>query len=157
MSNSELYVFGIFIIVGVAISILFDVFRILRKSFKTADLITSIQDIVYWIIVGLILIYSIFIFNNGEIRAYIFLGILIGAVLYLVFISKFIIDICVKMITKIKIILKKIIDVILTPIEFIIKMLKKLLLKPISFIIINYKRGIKNIFKKKIKKINNAI
>lgn len=58
---------------GLLIGLTFDFFRILRKCFKTKNWITYIQDIVFWIITGLIILYSIFKFNNGELRGFIFL------------------------------------------------------------------------------------
>ena len=72
---NQLYTFLIFILVGMVIGITYDIFRILRKSFKTIDIITYIQDFLFWIITGVILLYSIFTFNNGELRSYIFIGI----------------------------------------------------------------------------------
>ena len=56
----QLSSFIIFTIIGVIISIIFDIFRILRKTFKTPDLITYIEDIIFWILTGLIVLFSIF-------------------------------------------------------------------------------------------------
>ena len=78
---NQLYTFLIFILVGMVIGITYDIFRILRKSFRTIDFITYIQDFLFWIITGVILLYSIFTFNNGELRSYIFIGILLGLIL----------------------------------------------------------------------------
>ena len=39
---------------GVIIGILFDFFRILRKSFKTPDFVTYIEDVIFWILTGLL-------------------------------------------------------------------------------------------------------
>ena len=85
---NQIYCFIIFIVVGIIISILFDIFRILRKVFKTPDFITYIEDIIFGVFSGIIIIYSIFIFNNGEIRLYLFLGILLGILSYLCTLSK---------------------------------------------------------------------
>ena len=78
---TQFNIFINFILTGFIIGILYDVFRILRKSFKTLDIVTYIQDIIFWILTGIILLYSIFTFNNGELRGYIFIGILSGVVL----------------------------------------------------------------------------
>ena len=37
---------------------------------------------------GILLLYSIFTFNNGELRGYIFIAILFGIILYILFLSK---------------------------------------------------------------------
>lgn len=120
--QNQAYVFAIFILNGVIIGILFDVFRILRKSFKTSNLITYIQDILFWILCGLILLYSIFKFNNGILRLFIFLGISVGIILYMLIFSKIFINFSVSSIK----ILKKILKIlIIIPIKEIIKIFYK--------------------------------
>ena len=54
MVTNQAYLFCIFIINGIIIGILFDFFRILRKTFKTSDLITYIEDSMFWILTGII-------------------------------------------------------------------------------------------------------
>lgn len=44
---SQVQIFLLFFIIGIVISILFDFFKVLRKSFKTPDYITIIEDIIY--------------------------------------------------------------------------------------------------------------
>lgn len=98
----ELITLLCFVFTGALIGILFDIFRIIRRSFKTADFITYIEDICFWLLAGLILLFSIFTFNNGELRLYVFLGILFGTLIYLLTLSKYFISIFVKIITFIK-------------------------------------------------------
>ena len=99
---NQLYIFFNFILTGFIIGILYDIFRIIRKSFKTLDLVTYIQDFIFWILTGIILLYSIFTFNNGELRGYVFIGILIGILLYILLISKYFVNLAVKLIKLIK-------------------------------------------------------
>ena len=96
MVTNQAYLFCIFIINGIIIGILFDFFRILRKTFKTSDLITYIEDSLFWILTGIIILYSIFVFNSGEIRFFIFFGIILGVFLYMLLFSSYIIKINVK-------------------------------------------------------------
>ncbi len=155
----QLYSFLIFTLVGVIISIIFDIFRILRKTFKTPDMITYIEDILFWIITGFIILSSIFLFNNGELRLYIFIGMAIGILLYMLFISKYFIKINVFIINVIKNIINKILHILLKPIKFICSILRKLILKPISFIFINFKGILLKIIKKskKVKILNKKL
>ena len=62
--KADVYIFFIFILLGFIIGILFDVFRVLRRSFKTKDLITYLQDILFWLITGALILYATFKFNN---------------------------------------------------------------------------------------------
>ena len=142
----QLIKFGYFIIVGVSLSIVFDIFRISRKTIKTSDIITNIEDILFGIITGIIILFSIFIFNNGELRLYIFLGIAVGIIIYMIFISKYFIRLNMYIIN----LIKTIFVFITKPFIFIFRILKKVIFRPISFIFINIRKS----FLKKKKKIS---
>lgn len=156
MVSSQANLFLIFVINGALIGLLFDIFRILRKSFKTADIITTIEDIIFWIITGIIILYSVFVFNNGEIRFFMFIGIFLGVGLYMLLLSNYIIKASVAIITVIKKIVVFVFKIIIFPIQCIYKITKKLLKKPILFCIINLKKIFRQIgtkfMKIKIKK-----
>ena len=145
MASNQAYLFLIFTLNGFIIGLLFDFFRILRKSFKTNDIITYIEDIIFWVLSGFVVLYSIFVFNNGEIRIFMFLAIAIGVVLYILLLSNYIIKINVYIIAKIKKLVSIIFKIILIPIKFIFKIIKKIFFKPINFICINLNQMFKNI------------
>lgn len=152
MVTNQAYLFLIFTINGIIIGLLFDVFRVLRRSFKTSDGITYIQDILFWILTGFILLYSIFTFSNGEIRFYMFLGVFLGCLIYMLLFSKYFIGINVKIILVLKKIIGRIISVIIFPIKIIMRFIKKIFFKPTNFITINIKK-FKSNCQKKIKNI----
>ena len=83
MVQNQAYLFLVFSLTGVVIGILFDFFRILRRTIKTGNIATYIQDILFWILTGILILYNIWYFNNGEIRVYMFLGIIIGTLIYM--------------------------------------------------------------------------
>lgn len=160
MIINQAYLFLIFILNGIIIGLLFDFFRILRRSFKTNNIITYIEDILFWILTGIILLYSIFTFNNGQIRLYLILGVMIGIISYILTISSILININVKIIKFIKKIIHKIISIILIPFNIICKIIKKILFKPILFFIINLRKistNISHIFIKKVKNNKNIV
>lgn len=138
--NNQAYLFVMFIINGILIGFLFDIFRILRKSFKTDDIITYIEDITFWILTGILTLYFIFKYNNGEIRLYIFLGIIFGILIYILTLSKHIIKFSVAVINFIKDIIIKIIKIITYPLKLVANILKKILFRPFSFIFINIRK-----------------
>lgn len=102
MISNQAYLFLIFTLDGFIIGLVFDFFRILRKSFKTSNLVTYIEDIVFWILTGFLILYSIFTFNNGEIRFFMFFGIAIGIVLYMLMLSNYLMKINLSIIKTIK-------------------------------------------------------
>lgn len=88
MILNQTYVFLWSLLVGAILAIIFDFFRILRRKGKTKNYIVYIQDVIYWILVTIIIIASAFITNDGELRGYMFIGYLLGAVIYIVTISR---------------------------------------------------------------------
>lgn len=148
MVINQAYLSIVFIINGIVIGLLFDFFRILRKTFKTKDIITYIQDILFWILTGFILLYSIFTFNNGEIRLFMFLAVIIGISLYMLFFSSYVIKINVEIINLVKNVVIKIFNILLIPFKYIYKLFSKTLLKPINFFIINIRKNLTNFLKK---------
>ena len=73
------------------------------------------------------MLFSIFTFNHGEIRSYVFIGILIGVVIYMLAISKLIVKSSVTIILFVKKILSY-------PIHLIEKIVKIIIINPISLI-----------------------
>lgn len=138
---NQLFCLLIFIITGIAIGILFDIFRILRKSFRTADWITYIQDILFWILAGSIMLFSIFTFNNGEVRSYVFIGMILGIVIYMLAISRIFIKFSVAIIQFFK-------KILLYPIHLIENIVKKIIINPIIFLCNKIKTLLQNTNKK---------
>lgn len=149
--ENQTYLFAIFLLNGFLIGLLFDIFRILRKSFKTNDFITYLEDITFWIMTGFIILYSIFKFNNGELRGFLFVGIIIGTLMYMLIFSKIFMKVNLYIINLFK---KLFYTIIILPFLFIFKILKRIIFKPISFLIINLKKTLSN-FKLKIKNLFN--
>ena len=148
----QLTIFICFIITGMILGIIFDIFRILRKSFKTSDFVTNIEDIIFGITTGIVLLIAIFLFNNGELRLFIFIGIILGTFIYMLLISRYFIKLNVAIIN----LVKKIIILLTKPFIILLKLIKRIFLRPISFICINLKLLLKKILKKfnKTTKIN---
>ena len=140
MITNQAYLFFIFIINGILIGLLFDLFRISRKVIKTSDLITYVEDFIFWIFTGFLILYSIFVFNNGELRLFMFIGIILGAIIYIIFVSRYFIKINIQIIN----ILKSIIRILFKPITFILAFLRKIFIKPVTFLFINVRKNFAN-------------
>ena len=120
MAQNQAYLFLVFSLTGVTIGVLFDFFRILRRTIKTSNIITYIEDVLFWILTGLLILYNIWYFNNGEIRIYMFLGIILGVLIYMSTLSNFLIKIFSK-------ILQIIIKVLELPFKTIIAIFIKII------------------------------
>ena len=117
MINEQATLFLIFSFNGVIIGLLFDFFRILRKSFKTPNLITYIQDILFWIFTGISIVYFLYNYSDGNIRFFLFIALILGFLLYILTISKYIICIFVNIIIFCKKILIHIFIITIIPIK----------------------------------------
>lgn len=156
MITNQAILFLIFCINGIIIGLLFDFFRILRRSFKTHDIITYIQDVLFWVLTGFILLYSIFTFNNGEIRLFMFLGVALGVIFYMLCLSSYIIKVNVIIIKFFKNIIIKIFGIISIPFKAIYNLMRKIFFKPISFFIINIRKSSTNFLKNSYQSLKNT-
>ena len=148
--QNQIYLLCIFTISGFLIGIFFVIFRILRKSFKTSDLVTHIEDFLFWIVTGIYLLFIIFKLSFGQIRIFMFASLIIGFIIYILTISKYFISINVQIIEFFKMIIKQFLMIIFYPFKLIFKTLKRIIFRPITFITIN----IFNIFRKNVKNFN---
>ncbi len=124
MIENQAYLFVVFTLTGIILGIIFDFFRVLRKIFKTVDFITYIEDIIYWIFAGLIILYNIWFFNDGEIRFFMIIGIFIGAIIYALTFSSIFIKIESFFMKKIKFLFIFFYNILKIPIEKIIILFK---------------------------------
>lgn len=85
-TQGQLFIF--FFIIGMCIGIIYDIFRVIRKNFKTKDFVTQIEDVIFLIFCGALTLISIIELNNGEVRFYLFIAIFLGILLYFLTFSK---------------------------------------------------------------------
>lgn len=100
--NSQIYILLAFFITGIIIGLIFDIFRITRKAFKVPNILIYIEDILFWILTGIILLFTIFNFTTGEIRLYMIITVIFGSLTYFITISKYFILINIKVIQFLK-------------------------------------------------------
>ena len=120
MAQNQAYLFLVFSLTGVIIGILFDFFRILRRTIKTSNFITYVEDILFWILTGLLILNNIWYFNNGEIRIYMFLGIILGILIYMLTLSSILIKVF-------SMLFRILINVLELPFKTIISVFRKLI------------------------------
>lgn len=121
MVEDQALIFIVFTFTGILLGILFDFFRVFRRTFNTIDFITYLEDILYWILAGIIVLYNIWFFNNGEIRFFMIIGIIMGAIIYSLLFSSILIKIETMLLTKLKNIIMFFYKIIIIPKEKIIK------------------------------------
>ena len=78
----ELKYFKLCIFFGFFLLMTYDVFRILRRLIRHRDFIVTIEDIVYGIFIGIQIFLLNYENNNGVVRFFMFLGLIIGSIIY---------------------------------------------------------------------------
>lgn len=125
----EAYIFYISLAGGVLTGIIFDFFRAFRKQHSSSAGFVAVQDILYWLITAGVVFALLLKYNYGELRFFIFLGILIGGILYHATVSRYIV-----------LLISKIYWLALQIFKFIIKILAlplKFLSVPVRFLVIS--------------------
>lgn len=89
--SGQSYVFLYSVCGGMVIAFIYDIFRIKRKAVKTRNVFTYIEDFLFWVLVAAVMFAVLYYSNEGEIRGYIFIGTILGAILYILLLSKIVI------------------------------------------------------------------
>lgn len=76
------FVFMFTVYAGIVIGILYDIYRVLKGSRRGERFITSIWDILFLMAAMLVVLWALFSSNYGDIRAYVFVGFIVGFFLY---------------------------------------------------------------------------
>ena len=78
----QLWTFLYSIAYGVALGVFYDLFRVLRLIFIPSSVSAFIQDVLFWIISGIVTFMYMFSFNDGMIRFYMLCVVFLGWILY---------------------------------------------------------------------------
>lgn len=133
----QVYIFMYAIVGGAIAAFFYDFLRIKRRAIKTNAIIVSIEDIIYWLAAAVFLFITVYKSNSGEIRGYIFIGNIIGVLLYESIFSSIFIASSVMIINIIKRIVLFIFKAVSYPFIMLYKVVKiilKLLYKMVRFI-----------------------
>jgi len=111
----EFYVFLNSFYAGLISGIIFDLYRVIRYFYKPKKVATVIEDLLFWIGVGLIFFYILNKSNWGQLRGYIFIGFFLGGIIYLNILSRVLFPIFIKIFKRISITIKGIIYILKFP------------------------------------------
>ena len=124
-SSKEIYIFILSINQGIILGLLYDVYRVMRKSFKPKKISNLLGDVFLWIIITFIVFMFLLNHLNGIFRGFVFIGFFIGGMFYLKVLSYFIFPILFKTFKLILYLISEIIKIITYPFKKISIFLKK--------------------------------
>ncbi|MCL2851625.1 MAG: spore cortex biosynthesis protein YabQ [Defluviitaleaceae bacterium] len=108
---------------GFVIGLVYDAFRIIRLAVPHPSFLIQLEDVLYWALASA----GMFIFmqytTGGEVRAYSIFGTALGALIYFMTLSAFIMAVSTAIINLVKKILAAIITVALIPVRLILHIL----------------------------------
>ena len=124
--SSQVSIFIMSVALGFFAGFVYDLFRIFRKSVKHPDILTQLEDLVFWIFVSGLIFYFILNKNSGEVRFYIILGTFLGMGVYFLTLSKPVLAVSMAVIN----FFLKVFSALYKMVSFPIKILLRLLLIP---------------------------
>jgi spore cortex biosynthesis protein YabQ len=83
---------------GAALGAVYDIYRTILAEWKYLRFLSSILDFVYWVFALLLVLWSLYSANNGDVRFYVFLLLGIGLVLYRLLLRKIVVGSTVRMV-----------------------------------------------------------
>lgn len=93
--GNEAVFFGVSVLSGMGLVLLYDVFRIFRRLIPHGNIWIGIEDACYWLMCTVFVFLLLYQKNDGMLRAFCFLGIALGGAVYVGVLSRFVITICV--------------------------------------------------------------
>jgi len=85
------------VLLGVLAALCYDLLRVWRRFHKQTLFAVSLQDFIYWFLMGLAGFRLIYCFNAGTLRFFAFGGICLGACIYMVTLGRFFVKYCLKL------------------------------------------------------------
>ena len=124
--SSEVKIFAVSFAYGVLCGMIFDIFRALRLKKASGNAIVAVEDVAFWIAVSVMVFSCIYRHNNGQPRWFIFAGILFGATLYRLTVSRMVLKLFKAVLDFVCLVLSTITKIIAYPFRLIRKPLQKL-------------------------------
>ncbi|WP_424768632.1 spore cortex biosynthesis protein YabQ [Paenibacillus sp. sgz302251] len=111
---------AVMLLSGLGMGTVFDGYRVLSNELKFPRWWLPVLDVMYWMAAAAVVFRVLYASNNGEVRAYVFIGLAIGVLLYYLLLSRIVI-----------IIVKWAIGAVRRLIAFVLKCFDILFVKPI--------------------------
>ncbi len=93
----ELQFFLISVLWGGILLLIYDILRILRRLVKHGTFLVAVQDLIFWVGASIFIFSMIYRENNGIIRGYSILGMMLGSILYHFAVSDFVVELITKL------------------------------------------------------------
>ncbi len=117
--NLEVRLFLASVAWGLVLVVMYDCLRIFRRLVKHNKIGAGLEDVLYWVISAILIFRMMYRVNDGAIRGFSIVGVVIGMVLYHYSISEFVVKMLTKVVQKGFVIGKKVVHIILKPVVWL--------------------------------------
>ena len=146
-------VFLLSLLVGAALGVLYDVFRISRVAFYTSPAVVFAEDVLFFLICGVTTFFFGLTVMEGTLRAFLLIGELLGAVLYHFTLGRLVMRVATKIIGIIKAIFRFLFKWILRPLWRILCYIIAFIVKPFRILAHFFKKILQNLkFRLKVRR-----
>lgn len=83
----QLQEFLVTVAIGMLSGFCYDLYRVVGQRLRLKKLGVSVGDLVFWILLTVLVFILLYLSNAAEVRFYVFIGIILGALVYLRFLS----------------------------------------------------------------------
>ncbi|WP_246096658.1 spore cortex biosynthesis protein YabQ [Paenibacillus sinopodophylli] len=112
---------AVMLLSGLGMGTVFDGYRVVTNELKFPRWWLPVLDVMYWTAAALVVFRVLYASNNGEVRAYVFIGLAIGIIIYYFLLSRVVIAV-----------VKWLIGAVRKLINFVLKCLDILVVKPLK-------------------------
>lgn len=112
---------------GVFLFLIYDCLLIFRNIIKHNRVITAIEDVVFWVVSGVLIFQMMYTKNHGTIRWYFIIGLALGMIAYHNTISNLVVKFITTVTMKIIGFIRKVLAILFKPFRFIFKHVQKFL------------------------------
>jgi len=137
--------------IGLLIGVMFDLYRGMWKKCAPSSKTMPLWDIIWWLLVTALVFFILLNINWGELRLYLFLGQIIGFVIYYKKISPHFLKRFIVFLTWLEKTVKKLVIIVVIP----FRVMKTILLWPITIVFLVMKKII--LFLKKVGRVSGLI
>lgn len=117
----EVYFLLYSVCMGIIITFVYDLFRLLREVIPHKNLVVALEDIVFWIFTSVSLFLMLYTVNNGAVRWFSIAGALLGMVLYRKSLGQYMVFYMSSIIKKILYVAKRFLTIAFSPIRFVLQ------------------------------------
>ncbi|MFD2611537.1 spore cortex biosynthesis protein YabQ [Paenibacillus gansuensis] len=80
--HTQFYTFAMMALSGVLLGVVYDAYRVVCRELRLPRWVLSLMDLVYWVFSCIFVFRVLYASNQGEIRLFVFLGLVLGVLFY---------------------------------------------------------------------------